>query len=275
MFAGEFKRDANAIDRRREAAEEELLLGLRENFVQAGNDGAFAGRVAGALDIGGVLQKGEHAAFAVFGEGMQVEGLVVERREIDFEVAGVDDDADRRVDGERDAVDQRVGDADGLDGEGAEGELFFRRDLDQRDFVEELMLFELAFDVGQRELGGVDGDLELTEDPGESADVVLVAMGEDDGADVFPVLGEVGDVRHDDIDAEQLRFREHEAGIDDDDVVFPADSEAVHAEFAESAKGDDFQLICLHLSGSMLTPVCVLGCACAGSEVVQKYAGIV
>ena len=241
---------------------------------EAGNDGAFAGGVAGALDIRGVLKQGEHAALAVFGEGVQVEGLVVEGGEIDFEVAGVDDDADGRVDGEGYAVDQRVSDADGLDGEGAEGEFFLRRDLDERDFVEELVLFELAFDVGQRELGGVDGNLELAEDPGQSADVVFVAMGEDDGADVLPVLGEVGDVGHDDVDAEQLRFREHEAGVDDDDVVFPANCEAVHAEFAEAAEGDDFQFICLHLSGSMLTPARVHGCESVGSEVVQKYAGI-
>ena len=253
MLAGQFEGDANAVDRRREAAEEELLFGLRKNLVEAGNDGAFAGGVAGALDVGGVLQKGKHAALAVFGEGVEVEGLVIERSEIDFEIAGVDDDADGGVDGEGNAVDQRVGDADGLDGEGAEGELFFGRDLDELGFVEELMLFELAFDVGQGELGGVDGNLELAEDPGQSADVVLVAMGEDDGADVLPVLDEVGDVGHDDVDAQQLCFREHEAGIDDDDVVFPAEGEAVHAEFAEAAEGDDFQFICLHLSGSMLT----------------------
>ncbi len=51
--------------------------------------------------------------------------------EIDLEVAGVDDDADGGFDGEGDAIDQRVGDADGLDGEGAEGELFLGRDLDE------------------------------------------------------------------------------------------------------------------------------------------------
>ena len=115
----------------------------------------------------------------------------------------MDDDADRCFDGEGNAIDQGVGDADRLDGEGAEGELLLRRDLDERGFVEELVLFEFAFDVGQRELGGVDGNLELAEDPGQSADVVLVAMGEDDGANVFPVFREVGDVGHDDVDAQQ------------------------------------------------------------------------
>ena len=103
-----------------------FFLCLREDLVEARDDGALAGRVAGALDVGRVLQQRQHAALAVFGEGVQVEGLVVERREIDLEVAGVDDDADGRFNGERDAVHQRVGDADGLDGEGADGELFSR-----------------------------------------------------------------------------------------------------------------------------------------------------
>ena len=50
------------------------------------------------------------------------------------------------------------------------------------------MLVELAFDVGEGELGAVDGDVELGEDPGQAADVVFVAVGEDDGADLFAVF---------------------------------------------------------------------------------------
>ncbi len=215
-------------------------------------------------------RQGQHAALAVFGEGVQVESLVVEGGEIDFEVAGMNNDADRGIDGQGHTVNERMGDTDGLDREGAEGEFFLRRDFDKRDFIEKLVLFELAFDVGQREFGGIDGNLELAEDPGKSADVVFVAMGKDDGADVFPVLREVGDVGNDDVDAEQFRFREHEAGIDHDDVVFPADCEAVHAEFAEAAERDDFQFICLHLSGSMLTPARVLGCEGVGKRSCSK-----
>ena len=116
------------------------------------------------------------------------------------------------------------------------------------------MLFELAFHVGQRELGGVDGNLELAENPGQAADVVLVAVGEDDGADVLLVFNKVSDVGHNDVDAEQLRLGKHEPGVDDDDVVFPAEGEAVHAELAQPAEGDNFQFLSLHPSGSMLPP---------------------
>jgi hypothetical protein len=158
VLASQLKGDTDAIDGGREAGEEELLFGLREDFVETGNDGAFAGCVAGALDVGRVLKQGQDAALAVFGEGVEIEGVAVDGGEIDLEVAGMDDDADGGFNGQGYAIDQRVSDADGLDGERAEGEFFFRRDLDEGGFVEEVMLFKLALDVGQGELGGIDGD---------------------------------------------------------------------------------------------------------------------
>ena len=68
--------------------------------------------------------------------------------------------------------------------------------------------------------------------------MVFVAVGEDDGADLVAVLGEVADVGDDDVDAEQLFFREHQAGVDDDDVILPAEGHAVHAELAKAPEGD-------------------------------------
>ena len=89
-------------------------------------------------------------------------------------------DADGRVDRQRDAVHQRVGHADRLDGERPDARTSPRSDLDQLGFVEQLVLFELAFDVGQRELGAVDGHVQLAQNPGQAADVVLVPVRQDD-----------------------------------------------------------------------------------------------
>jgi hypothetical protein len=158
--ARQFHRNADAVDGGREAGEEQLLFGPREDLVEAGNDGALAGRVAGAVDVGRVLQERQHAALAVLGKGVQVKGLVVEWRQVDLEVAGVDDDAHGSFDGQRHAIDQRVRYVDRLDGERADGEFFLGRDFDQLDFVEQLVLFKLALNIGQRELSGVDGNLE-------------------------------------------------------------------------------------------------------------------
>ena len=54
-------------------------------------------------------------ARAQLGEAVQIEGLAVERRLVDLEVARVDDRAGRRVDGERHAVRHAVRDAEELD----------------------------------------------------------------------------------------------------------------------------------------------------------------
>ena len=48
---------------------------------------------------------------------------------------------------------------------------------------------------------------------------------------------QVGDVGDNDVHAQQLGFGEHESGVDDDNVVAPANGHAIHAEFAESAEG--------------------------------------
>ncbi len=73
-------------------------------------------------------------------------------------------------------------------------------------------------------------------------------MGKDDGADMLLVLDEIGDIGNHDIHAEQFRLRKHEPGVDHDNVVVPAQREAVHAELAQSTQGNDLQFFSLHLS---------------------------
>jgi len=65
-----------------------------------------------------------------------------------------------------------------------------------------------------------------------------VAMGEDDGADLLTVLGEIADIGDDDVDAQELFFGEHQAGIDDDDVILPSEGHAVHPELTKAPEGN-------------------------------------
>ncbi len=176
------------------------------------------------------------AVFAEVGEALEVEGLAVGWGKVDFEVAGVEDDADGRVDGEGDAVDERVRDADGHDREGPEGEALAGQHLDQVGVVEEAVFVEFALDEGEGEFGSVDGNVQLGEDPGQAADVVFMAVREQDGFDLVAVFGEVGDVGDDDVDAEEFFFGKHQAGVDDDDVILPAEGHAVHTELAEATQ---------------------------------------
>ncbi len=96
------------------------------------------------------------------------------------------------------------------------------------------------------------GTLSSDQDPWQPADMVLVAVGENDGAHVLAVLEQVAEIGDDDVDAEQFGFGEHQPGVDDDDVVAPANGHAIHAEFAEPAERNNLELTDGHLQVSML-----------------------
>ena len=108
--------------------------------------------------------------------------MSVQRRKIDLEVAGVNHDADRGLDSQRHAIHQRVGHADGLNREWPDRKLLARSNLNQFGFIEQFVLFELAFDIRQRELGAIHRHLELAQNPRQPANVVLVPVGQNDRA---------------------------------------------------------------------------------------------
>ncbi len=172
---------------------------------------------------------------------MQVEKFVVGGSGIDFEIASVNDDAERSVNGERDAIDQAVRDVDGMDGEDSSLEALVGAHFAEVGVVEQAVLVEFVFDVGEREFGAPDRDLKFGKHPGKGADVVFVAVSENDAADALAVFSEIGNVGDYDVDAEKFGFGEHESGVDDDDVVAPADGHAVHTELAQAPEGNYLQ----------------------------------
>ena len=177
---------------------------------------------------------------------MQIEEAIVGGRGIHFEIAGVDKNPNRSVNGKGDAIHQAMGDLDGMNGEWAHAEALAAHDGMQLRLLQQTVFFQLVFDVGQGEFRAVDRDGELSKNPGEAADVVFVAVGEDDGANVIAIFQQIGDIGDDDVNAQQLGFWKHEPGVNHDDVVTPAKGHAVHAELTESAKRDDVQLACGH-----------------------------
>ena len=77
IFSGHFHRQLNAMDGRRKAGDEDAARTAREDLVELAPYGALARRVAGPLDVGRVLEEGQNALFAVFGEGVQIEQFAI------------------------------------------------------------------------------------------------------------------------------------------------------------------------------------------------------
>ncbi len=122
-------------------------------------------------------------------------------------------------------------------------DLLPRRQLLQRR-VAELVLVELGADHADRQQAAVDHRrlADLTQHVGQRADVVLVAVGEDDRLDVVDAIAQVGEVGQDEVDAEHLRGREHQAGVDDDDAAVVLDHGHVLADLAQSPERQHAQL---------------------------------
>src|SRR5208337_3586659 len=172
---------------------------------------------------------------AVLGETVEVEEAVVGGRCVNFEVARMQHDAERRLNGERHTIDQAVRYLQRMNGEGSNLEAFSGTNFAEVGVVEELVFVELIFDVGQRELRAPDGNIQFAENPGQSADVVFVAVRKHDAAHMLAIFQQVRNIGDNDVDAQQLGFGEHQAGVNHNDVVAKADGHAVHPELAQPA----------------------------------------
>src|ERR1700676_1486310 len=97
--AGDIDNLLDAMNGRSKARKDDAAGGAAAEIFDAGNDGAFRGSEAGALDVGRIAEKGEDAFVTVAGEGVEIERGAVDGSLVDFEIAGVNDDAERRANG--------------------------------------------------------------------------------------------------------------------------------------------------------------------------------
>jgi hypothetical protein len=98
---------------------------------------------------------------------------------------------------------------------------FTDRDLD--DATQHAVLLELDRDQAERQRRAIDRNgivrVDLHDQVRQTADVILVAVGEHDAKQPVEPLGNVGVVAHDEIDAVQLGLWEFDARVDDDHVL--------------------------------------------------------
>ena len=154
-------------------------------------------------------------------------------------------------------------DGEELQLEAAQRDVAGALDLVQLGLLGELVLRELALDEAQGELGAIDADghVEVLEEEGQRARVVLVAVGDDDAAELGCVLEQVGVVRQDEVDAHVLVVWEHQAGVDEHDVVAALEGGHVLADGVEAAQRDH-----AHLGGVRLGTAAALRAAAGAAD---------
>ena len=191
------------------------------------------------LHVGGVGQERQYPFGAIAGKGGQVGQLPVHRGLVDLEVAGVDHHPLGGGDRQGAAVDDGVGDPDELDGEAAEGDRVPRLHHIQIHVPVQVELFQLLPHEAQRQCRAVEGRGEFLEDEGKGTDMVLVTMGEEDAPHLASPFPEVGDVWDDQVDAEHVRLREHQAAVDHDDIIAVLVGHHVQPDLPYSSQRND------------------------------------
>ena len=171
------------------------------------------------------------------GQAAQVGRAAVDRGQVHLEVAGVHDRARGGAQGDRHAVGDRVRHGVELEVERAQGGPLAGRHLDQRRV--ELVLLELGREHGQRQPGPVDGHVEVAQEVGQGAHVVLVGVGEDHPDDPFRLLGQPGEVGQDDVHAGLVGVGEGQPAVDQQPGPVQLDHGAVAPDLPQPAQERD------------------------------------
>ena len=169
----------------------------------------------------------------------EVGAAAVDRREVELEVAGVHDRARGREERGREAVRHRVRHRDELAVERADPAPFTVVHRDQLGAAEHPRFLDAVPGERERQLRAVDRHLDVAEQEGEPARVVLVRVGEEHALDPVRVVAEVREVREDEVDAGHVGVGEHEPAVDDEDAVVDLEAEAVAADLTEPTEEDD------------------------------------
>ena len=225
----------------REGGDEHPPLRLADDPVEALAHRRFGAGRQLLEDVGRIADQSEHALVADraqlrLGARIAELGGVVQ-----LPVAGVEDAAVGRVDQQRIALGDRMGERDVAEAERAEPELAADLDDVDLDLLGQPLLLELAGDQAGGEGRRVERNAEIGGEIGDGADMVLMAVGQDDAEQIVAILLDEGQVGEDQLDPGIGRVGEGHAEIDHDPLAVAAVEIDVHADLARAAEREEEQ----------------------------------
>ena len=238
---GDVHRLLHPVDVRGEAGDEHAPLPRRDDLAERLADEALGAGESRPLRVRRVTEQEVDAPVPDLGETADVGSQAVDRRVVELVVAGVEDPQATRLEHDRDGVRDRVRHPDELGPEGADldGALLGPR-LTQLGRLRKTVLVELRLEQPERETCPPDlGHLHLAHQIRQRADVVLVRVREEHGANPVRPLPQVCEVWEHEVDAEMLVARKGEARVDDDDLAGRLVDHQVLADLAQAPERRD------------------------------------
>src|SRR6185437_14326505 len=93
-----------------------------------------------------------------------------------------------------------------------------------------------------------------THHPGQSADVILVAVGDHDRLDVLGPVAQIAEIREHQVDTEHVGGREAQPGVDHDDPAVVLDDRHVLPDLAQPAERQDPESAVTHARDACSSP---------------------
>ncbi len=149
----------------------------------------------------------------------------------------------RRVDQQRIAFGDRVGERNVAKAERAEAEIPFHLDGVDLHLLGQPLLLELAGDQAGGERGRVERNAEIEREIGDRADMVLMAVGQHHAEQVVAPRLDEAQIGQDQLDAGIGRIGEGHAEIDHDPLAPAAVEIDVHADLAGTAQRQEKEFV--------------------------------
>lgn len=238
----------------------------------------FSDGVKPAAHVGAVRQHDVYAASAHLREFAQVDGLSVDGRVVDLEVAGVEQCGRRRLDIQADGVRDRMGGADGLHLKFSHLELLAR--FDRMEIGAKAVFLQLVLDKAQGQPGAVDWYVDLLQQIRHAADMVLMAVGDDHADDLGGILDQIAEVRNDHVDAVHFLLGKGHTAVDHQNLILVFQNGQILADFIEATDGNDLQvfrflrLLCRRSLYRLLRSFCTVFCIGFCTAFAADLAGV-
>ena len=229
----------NAVDIRGECRNDYALAFCTVEKLHKGvSDCSLRSRVTGTLSVGRIRHKRKNSPASEFAETCKVDDAALDRREVDLEVARVDNNACRSVDGKSDRIGDRVVNADKFDRHAAH---FYRLtwlyNVELRTF-EKTVFFELALDKSDSKPCSVNGNVHLFEKISERADVVFVSVSDDNAPYLVGVLLDICEIGDNKVNAGHIAVGKCHSAVNDESIVCTLKNSYILADLVDSAEWD-------------------------------------
>ncbi len=110
-------------------------------------------------------------------------------------------------------------------------------------FVSQAVAGELHFQQSPGQRGGVDRCVDQLQHVLDCACMVFVAMGDDDPTHPMALVIQIMEIRDDVIDPQHIILWEHDARIDDENILTIFDRHHIFPDFPQPPEGKNSQLI--------------------------------